>query len=242
MIWLETQTFSTSTCERQDMSADTSCTAAGTLANGAGCVYDYQCSSGYCQGTIGTYQCGTCTARVAVGGTCEHIADCDTGLWCSSGTCKKSTAAGQACKVTDECADGSNCQGGVCKPTGVHAKKAGETCQVSYECVEGLACENWKCAEPVFANAGDSCGMSATCGNGLICTAAGKCVAYAPNGSCANSSYGCVLGQYCNTASKCVDAGGVGDPCQVNGDDSDCVLGLTCVQKKCGFLDAAVCK
>ncbi len=237
-VWLATKAYSTETCLLQDVSADTSCPATGTLADGTACAASFQCASGYCKSVVGTYSCGQCASLVAESGSCEKNADCASGLWCNKGTCAKTTADGAACQVTDECNDRSLCSGGKCTPSGEFSKSAGESCQADWQCVRGLACVQFTCAEPVFASQGESCGMDSRCGNGLICDQ-GTCAPYVPGASC-SSSMSCLMGQYCN-GGTCVDQGELGGACAINGLDDDCVLGLTCVFKKCGFLDASVC-
>jgi hypothetical protein len=103
--------FNTYTCQDfYDNDPPADCTATGSRANGSGCTFNGQCTSGYCQGTKSSI-CGTCADAPAAG------ADC------SSSTC----APGQRCIAAS-----LQCQ--IPLPLG------DTTCDASHPCDQGLVC------------------------------------------------------------------------------------------------------
>ena len=62
--------------------APSACRPTGTIASG-GCLWDSQCSTGYCRIASGM-QCGTCVERGNAGAPCTTSNDCDGNLVCTA--------------------------------------------------------------------------------------------------------------------------------------------------------------
>lgn len=150
----------------------------GTLADGAACGEDYQCSSGDCDAK--DHGCGHCSPRVAIGQPCTDDKKCVTGATCvftnsDAGTCmaKQELAVGAPCGSSNaDCAKGLHCKSGtgtstsaVCTADGA----AGAACQYSSDCQSELRCRNSVCA--TGAAEGQDCGnvFNDACASGLSC-------------------------------------------------------------------------
>ncbi len=209
--------------------------------------------------------CGTCVPTLAEGAACVVTsgASCRPDLRCAGGKCvtRAPVADGVSCVVGSGASDTLSCKvGSFCDytttggtPTGT-CKKAparGEACTT--ECAPGSACIAAKCTEPLAD--GSPCTSKTECRSSSRCSSPEKkCVArtYSAEGS----ACGGVQGTGCAAALSCVYAGtdssnGVcrarvpeGGPCTEvsSGTSPTCDYYLTCVDNKCQFEDANLCK
>jgi hypothetical protein len=134
------------TCdEALDNPQPSACSIPGTIAAGAACGSDWQCSTGFCQLTAGSL-CGTCATRAMPGQTGPD--------------------GGPVCLVDTQCAATTVCGGGKCVSPGM----AGATCGMgSPPCLHTLTCIGGKCATPLALGA--ACTMATDCdgSKGLYC-------------------------------------------------------------------------
>ena len=196
----------------------------GTVANGGACATNAQCVSTACIDTEKT-GCGTCGARVAIGGACGGAGQgpCDYGSTCVASVCKKLVTAGSPCTSSAECAFGLLCKGNACATPDA----------------AGAACT---------PGAGDTCDRA----QGFYCHATKKqCLAVKQgsiNGACGFDAGGeytvCIGGAYCKTngtalngvCTKLVADGGAcsgTDPCQGP---------AQCIANVCKIVDPTSCK
>lgn len=192
-------------------------TPAGTLADGAACGEDAQCSGRRCRKSGAT--CGACSKRGAAGDSCTTSSDCEEGLRCS-GTCAVPVQAGGTCDTAHSCAIGLFCKAGVCAKSG----GAGEACQatgVPGECnaIAGLYCnpQSKVCETITLLSAGQSCSTP-----GSLCSAASTCVGT-------------------SSSRTCLAPAADGAPCDdVKG--PHCLGPATCENGVCTLDDPAACK
>jgi hypothetical protein len=84
----------------------------GTLPEGQGCLWGYQCASGSCPSTTGV--CGTCSGPKAAG-ACDDDRICPAGQACSMGSCIPFVDRGSPCGAgVAFCHPLDVCRGGVC--------------------------------------------------------------------------------------------------------------------------------
>jgi hypothetical protein len=175
-------------------------TVAGTLANGAACGEDSQCTGKFCN--TGTNQtCGACSTLAAAGGTCTSDNGCDYGLACNGGVCSAYASAGATCDTTHVCKTTLACLNGTCATS----LEAGATCAAvggpGCDTLKGLYCNLSKvCATYAFASAGQPCGIVngstyTACAAGGFCKGAtgltaGTCVATAADGAACDATAG----------------------------------------------------
>ncbi len=128
-------------------------TPKGPLTDGAPCVSSAQCASQYCD-VATTGLCGSCKARLAVGGACDANGDCQTGLYCKkaaatdlTGVCAKRGAEGEACNSETVClsllvCSGAHMEGMVAVDGACHSRTAvaDQPCNDSRVCLRGLSC------------------------------------------------------------------------------------------------------
>ncbi len=200
--------------------------ACGTAGITASCRQDLRCAGGKC----------VTRAPVADGVSCVFgsgsnfgTLSCNLGSFCDytttggtpTGTCKKVPARGEAC--TTRCATGSVCiaakcseplaDGAPCTGTGSNECKASSSCSTTDK----------KCVARTYAGEGGACGTNASsCAAGLSCVYTGTDFS---NGVCRAR----------------VPEGG---PCTEvsSGTSPTCDYYLTCVDNKCQFEDANLCK
>jgi hypothetical protein len=184
-------------------------TIAGTLANGAACGEDSQCTGKYCN--IGTNStCGACSTLAAAGGTCTTDSGCAYGLACNGGLCSADASAGATCDTTHVCKATLACVNGTCATP----LEAGAACPAvggpGCDTLKGLYCNTSKvCASYAFANAGQPCGLVsassyAVCAGGGFCKGAagltpGTCEATAADGAACDA----VAGPTCMSPATC---------------------------------------
>ena len=89
------------------------CDFRGTLADGASCASDSQCTSGGCF-VDATTACGKCGPRAAEGADCTS-SKCARGLTCNAAKkCVKAVAEGGACDANTPCELSLSCLGAKC--------------------------------------------------------------------------------------------------------------------------------
>ena len=152
------------------------CRFQGTLADGAGCAYDDQCSGGLCKIADWFDTCGVCSSPVGAGEICHQRAGCQEGLQCSLGwatndTCVARVAQGGACEPTsDSCDRNFSCQNNVCQPQ----PRLGQACDASYggcDQTENSECLKGVCQEIIWHVEGESCEprLGVLCRAGFAC-------------------------------------------------------------------------
>ncbi len=170
----------------------------GTLAIGAPCRRDYQCSSGACsvssvsRGNV----CGACVAAIADGADCSSGSigssqtrpDCGPGSRCTSNgtstqttyTCQKQLRglpAGSTCNEASRCGSGTKCVYGASPSTsGLCTALAapGASC-AEVGCDQGgsYGCDRVSKLCVLLPKAGESC-AGRPCSHGLVCDAGNK--------------------------------------------------------------------
>ncbi len=189
----------------------------GSLANGAACGDDSQCSGGHCK-VAENQICGVCTTFAASGAACTLDGDCDYGLQCFGGTCIAPVASGGTCDATHPCIPTLACVGGKCGPPGAAGAACTPNATDTCDSLHGVFCDNAtsKCITAGFAKAGAACGYvpgtltlclqgpgpaAAEC-KGLSSTSAmGICQAPAADGASCNAT----TGPLCLSPSVCVN-------------------------------------
>lgn len=218
-------------------------------AEGERCIaFDQSCNEGlYCQldlpaTTSGSYFCGTCTQRVALGDSCADGQACETGAYCEDERCVAALANGEPCERGSQC-QSALCLGECIDPTQIFLTGAplttdgdalGEACDASRNpCVLDwtLACVNGRCVRK--PDEGDACDDSfEDCRIGQGCDA-GRCVTVPclaePSGFCGGPTR-CPSGWYCGTEQHCIRLPGPGESCEELG---VCGTGLVCLDKQC---------
>lgn len=187
----------------------------GDLADGAACLQDFQCQSGYCKSPSRApgdhaLACGSCAPRVQVNEACDFTAHaCVDGAVCDEVVHEDSFGAPK-CFAVSIAKIGEPCP---------HAKE-GDVQRV--RCDEGLHCPKYgdapTCKPP--GQRGDACETKGDCALGLACVCAGdpaqpggcggatrKCDVGLPEGAtCAFSSYveneDCAVGLACDSATS----------------------------------------
>lgn len=230
----------------------------GSLADGAACTDSSQCKSEACVKTASssgsTPSCGTCQARIPVGGACTTEDRCVDNAMCDF-TTKKCIAlvkngAGGSC----DSAKGESCQTGlycdyttnVCKTRAA----AGQACSSTSPCDSGLTCDSTSktCYQPTVATEGQACGAStkARCGSDLACDAmTAKCVKInwvAPGGDCGAPYSTCLHGSCSSTTKKCPALIPDGGACTSDRSTGVCDDFASCIDGKCQLPGQVVCK
>lgn len=198
-------------------------------------------------------RCGEAVVgQVAVGGGCEHAAQCQAGNYCATdlacpGTCQPRVVAAGACTLDEACAAGLDCAAGHCVAFG----RAGATCGTSAlpTCAMGFQCDTGRdpaTCQPVTWAAASAASCNPTggvlCAEGLVCAqialspATYQCQApAAAGGPCFRAvPAGCPTGQACVVATgqvtgTCMAQGAVGQACLTgSGVLFGCVPGAAC--------------
>jgi hypothetical protein len=152
------------------------CVFAGEKEVGAGCRYDSQCESAFCNRPLRTW-CGVCAAQATSGETCEpnRPSGCDEGLVCSaSGICVSPMGAGAACEVGAQCESGLAC-GTETPRTCVPASEIDEPCASGADCraTSDAYCDTalGQCAAASYSVEAEPCDFA----TGRYCLAQGVC-------------------------------------------------------------------
>jgi hypothetical protein len=163
----------------------------GSLANGAACGDDSQCSGGHCN-IPELHTCGLCTTLAAAGASCNTDDDCDYGLQCAAGVCVAPVASGGACDAsTHPCLPTLVCSSGTCAtPSAAGASCNPSATQDTCDELHGVFCDTatGKCIDGTFAQAGGACGVVS--GTLTLCAAAPGVTAYECKGLSATSATG----------------------------------------------------
>jgi hypothetical protein len=203
------------TCdEALDNPQPSACFLAGTLAAGAVCGSDWQCSTGFCQLTLGTL-CGTCTSHVMAGQkgpdggpACIVDGQCAATLLCAGGTCVSPSMMGATCSNTQPCLRTLACIGGTCKTP----LALGATCAAATDCdgSKGLYCDlvatPHTCKQTGQAMTGGMCGIVSgglvACTSGSVCAniTMGQGTCHAP----ASDNAPCGPGVGCQAPAECI--------------------------------------
>ena len=191
----------------------------GTLALGAACLNDWQCSTGRC--SENALMCGVCAVALQEGAACDPGDDqCAPNLVCGSGSvdsgqavCQRFAQLGDACGV---CPIGSHCAPDTQRC--IVAPKLGESCDPSVYIVcdpqDAALCDGTTAtciAAPMVVQPGASCDDNTRCAGGCVTQADGSrlCQPYVD------------IGQSCDPVEKI------------------CGVGLACDQGVCGTCDTA---
>jgi hypothetical protein len=207
------------------------CDFRGTLADGAACASDSQCTSGACFVDAKT-TCGKCGLRAAEGADCTS-SRCARGLTCSAANkCLKTVPEGGACDANTPCEVSLSCIGAKC----------------GKGLANGAACKNAANERPCDGFTGLFCKPpSATVADGTctpfsVATANQLCgitlrpaVDYA---ICKNSQ--CV-GATSTTRGTCKSFLEDGAACDAT-KQPDCQFPAKCRNGKCALLDPTICK
>ena len=218
----------------------------GSLPNGASCLAQNQCASGWCKGASDYLNegsdvvCGVCSDPLGEGGSCcvdkcgIEWAPCKSPLVCSSyrGKCVKGAAEGEKCSTsvdpttlsTTPCAAGLTCTSSICKP-----QKSADP----------------PLSSPVGKKEGENCSSSSgeRCESFLFCKQ-GKCEKYTL--SAVGQPCDVSVGQFCEDGLICASGvcsyGGspdVGEPCD---DAHKCGSGVTCLEGVCHIVSPPKCQ
>ncbi len=216
------------------------CTPLGPRADGAGCTFNAQCQSGYCNGTKDAV-CGTCGSPPAEGDDCSDSA-CMRGDRClgATSTCAAVVSSNGACDETRPCDRGLSCVGsnaktmtaGTCQTAGT---RTGVACGGSMPGCDGtrsLYCRGpggAKTCEPVGfgGTVTDSDGgLTASDGGAMGASPAGSPCGQLPDGT----RVGCVAGGcYTDTGPASSTDMGACKPFAGDGDACDTTVGPGCM-------------
>ena len=207
------------------------CDFRGTLADGAACANDSQCTSGGCYVDAKT-DCGKCGTRAAEGADCTS-SRCARSLTCSAANkCVKTVAEGGACDTNIPCEPSLSC---------IRAK-------CGKGLASGAACKNAENETPCDGFAGLFCKppsatvADGTCAPFTVATANQLCgVTLQPTvdyAFCKNSQ--CV-GATSTTRGTCKSFLEDGAACDAT-KQPDCQFPAKCRNGKCAMLDPAFCK
>jgi hypothetical protein len=209
------QAMATESCADASVRLPAECSWQGDRPNNSACAFGQQCQSGVCEVSYGM-SCGTCKARLPVGGACmPGTWECQDGLSCFH-VCIKPGSNGDACTSPLQCGWGLTCIGGLC----VGVKSQGAACTDGTECdpAQDLDCipnasgGGSSCMPTTYAGAGESCGSWAAmeCLDYALCkgmdavTGIGVCSAAVADGSpCATGIAVCQAPALC-ISGKCL--------------------------------------
>jgi hypothetical protein len=219
--------FATYSCQDFfDNNPPAHCAVTGARANGATCVFNGQCGSGYCQGTKNAV-CGTCADPPQPGADCT-ASSCWHNQNClgSTMTCAAVVSMNGACDSSMPCDNGLTCVGGsstttgTCQPAGALVGAPCGGTMPGCDGTLGLYCAgaagSKACAAITFVGDGQPCGTLASgmrvgCSAGECYTATGAAGA-TDTGSCkasvdAPNACDIVLGPGCLPPARCVVTG-----------------------------------
>jgi hypothetical protein len=192
----------------------------GTVTQGQGCDWIFECATGRCEPATPGECPATCRAAGPEGASCTDIpCDLRAGLRCISSVCSRLHAAGESCKSPSDCAAGLFCSAlELCVPRA--AEQA--SCDSDAECAAGLFCdlsrEGGLCRKR-FAQ-GEACttglaeAIDFACADGLVCR-------------------GFIFRKAGSTPGTCAPPGEAGATCVAGADVSGCAGGLLCAAGTC---------
>ncbi len=213
------------------------CGTVGTLAEGAACGIDMQCTTGFCAKT--SSGCGMCARAPAAGepcvnGRCGALATCGGGFG-PDRRCVPIVDLGGTCGPDAYCRFGLDCVSGKCSPGLKEGAPcmAGETGNTARcDVLQGLQCngftENSTCRKPTYVDVGKGCGFNEEeTDAGLMfqptaCRADGFCPQNTPE------------------ATTCLRRALEGEACEPNTPDS-CATELVCRKERCVFDEPSLC-
>lgn len=174
----------------------------GTLAPGAACELAEQCSSGWCQVSVGG-GCGTCGAPKwpTLGQPCAEERVCDVGLYCDHkrNACVPVVSEGGSCENSVECGPGGMaCLTNVCVRV---APAKVEECSTS-DSTSGEPCDNQRGVCTNGRCVADPRGLGAVCDIRHSCKAQFACL----RGLCRERPFSgpvVALGAYCSSGIEC---------------------------------------
>jgi hypothetical protein len=177
--------FPTYTCQDFfDNEPPADCAVTGSRQNGAGCTFNGQCVSGYCQGTKNTV-CGTCADPPAVGAECSD-STCAQGQRCVAAIqqCQDVVSMNGVCDATHPCDRGLACVGadaatmtsGTCETAGTRVGLACGGTMPGCDATLGLYCGgpagSKTCMQVLYGADGADAGAQSTdggAGGGIPC-------------------------------------------------------------------------
>lgn len=185
------------------------CTLPGKRTTGQRCDTGDQCTTLRCANN--TTMCGTCSAKLALGGACVADAECTEPLVCgSAGTCVAAKASGASCAAdTQSCARSLRCRGGICSAP---ITTAGTACVGEDDCDigRGVLCDtvsSFKCV--AWTSSATTCTSTATlltfCSKAGICdTDTSTCLAAAAEGKACDEDLGpaCLYPAVCSVSTS----------------------------------------
>lgn len=200
--------------EALDNPQPSACSIPGSIAAGAACGSDWQCSTGFCQLTLGSL-CGTCASRAMPGQTgpdggpvCAVDAQCAAMTVCSGGKCVSPGMMGATCGMSSPpCLRTLTCIGGTCQTP----LQLGAACTAATDCdgSKGLYCDTKTtkvCKQTGTAAGGSACdvvnGGLVACTGGSLCDnvnmqGQGTCHAPAADNATCGPGIGCVSPAAC---------------------------------------------
>ena len=224
----------------------------GTLADGAACESDAQCTSGRCfvpaSGGPAPSACGTCAQTAAVGESCSGKG-CGAGAACAdvNGTsaCEPRTqgAAGAACNGLDKaCAEGLLCSAATLTCSAPAA--AGEKCAAPSDCAWPLTCPPSTAGGSTCTNLGQSgapCNSDDECASGFGCDSTARtcsAIAWVAAGQPCNAGARCLVGHCPYDASGqpqgvCPTVIADGQPCDTSNTGTTCDTFAQCLAGSC---------
>jgi hypothetical protein len=226
-------------CEALFDSSVPQCAFAGTLADGAACVFPTQCKSLGCIRTLGA-ACGTCGPLKNAGALCND-GECEAGLNCAGatgsaqGVCATVGAENASCDPRSPCSSQFACVNGKCTKPLAEASNcmvADGPDKVPCDGRDGLYCRPnalgnpmGTCTKYLLATTGEKCGVSLTPIEFRLCTSQSTCIG-------ATFENPPVLG-ICRALIP------DGAPCMK---DVPCIFPAICRDGKCGRADETLCK
>jgi hypothetical protein len=213
---------------------------AGTIAEGDACVFDEECTTGWCEpshdAAFNPFPCGRCRVPKKEGEACDFY-DCAPGLQCGvKQHCERPVDNG-ACADDSGCVSWKSCIGNVC----VDDAHLGERCDTdgnaprcnpweSLRCNERHADGTWSCVAATFVKEGESCGWDRN--TKLECPGTTWC-RYPPSSPSAPLDV--------NRLGTCVAYLAIGASCADEADRFGCATPAMCIDGKCGVPSLDVC-
>ena len=207
------------------------CDFRGTLADGAACANDSQCTSGGCYVDAKT-SCGKCGARAAEGADCTS-SKCARGLSCSvAKKCAKFVAEGGTCDANTPCEVSLACIAGKCGK----GLAAGAPCKNAMNETPCSSSAGLYCKPPSAAVADGTCTTFTVATTNQLCG-----ITLQPAVDFAFCEGSQCVGAMGTTKGKCQAFLADGVACDA-AKPPDCQFPAKCRNGKCAVLDPTVCK